>query len=661
MNLLGDETSPYLRQHADNPVHWYPWGPGAMAAAAERDVPILLSVGYSACHWCHVMAHESFEDPAIAALMNEGFVNVKVDREERPDVDSIYMDAVTALTGRGGWPMTVFCHPDGRPFHGGTYWPGTPRGGMPSFTQVLAAVSEAWATRREDLDGLGDHLTASMARHSDLSPGDDLPPVDALDRAVAQLGGQHDDEWGGFGNAPKFPQAMSLESLLRHLASGGATGPARARAVEVLTTTLDAMASGGMYDHLGGGFARYSVDPRWLVPHFEKMLYDNALLSRTYLHGWRVLGHERWRQVATETIEYVLRDLRHPDGGFFSAEDADSEGVEGTFYVWSLDELRSVCGDDATAAEDWYGATGGGNFEGANILHRPARGDLDRPAAVERARQALFARRETRVRPGLDDKVLTEWNGLMLATLSDAAMSTGREDWMEAARTNADFLCSTLQRPDGRWLRSWQADGGARTLGYAADHAAMVDGLTRLGEATGEARWTEVAISSADVLLDRFSDAANGGFHTTGSDAEALVKRPKDLMDNAQPSANSLAAVALLRLGALVGDSRYTAAAEGVLRLLGDSVAEHPTAFGHLLGAVDLHHSGITEVVVTGDRPDLVAATAGSWRPNVVLSWGEPIPGPLWEGRDGDRAWVCRNHACRAPVDTPEDLRSQLG
>jgi uncharacterized protein YyaL (SSP411 family) len=335
--------------------------------------------------------------------------------------------------------------------------------------------------------------------------------------------------------------------------------------------------------------------------------------------------------------------------------------VEGTFYVWSLDELRSVCGDDATAAEDWYGATGGGNFEGANILHRPARGDLDRPAAVERARQALFARRETRVRPGLDDKVLTEWNGLMLATLSDAAMSTGREDWMEAARTNADFLCSTLQRPDGRWLRSWQADGGARTLGYAADHAAMVDGLTRLGEATGEARWTEVAISSADVLLDRFSDAANGGFHTTGSDAEALVKRPKDLMDNAQPSANSLAAVALLRLGALVGDSRYTAAAEGVLRLLGDSVAEHPTAFGHLLGAVDLHHSGITEVVVTGDRPDLVAATAGSWRPNVVLSWGEPIPGPLWEGRDGDRAWVCRNHACRAPVDTPEDLRSQLG
>ena len=661
VNLLGNETSPYLRQHADNPVHWYPWGPGAMAAAVERDVPILLSVGYSACHWCHVMAHESFEDPAIAAIMNEGFVNVKVDREERPDVDSIYMDAVTALTGRGGWPMTVFCHPDGRPFHGGTYWPDTPRGGMPSFPQILAAVSEAWTTRRDDLDGLGDRLTASMARHGDLSPGDDLPPPDTLARAVAQLGGQHDDEWGGFGSAPKFPQAMSLEALLRHLASGDDGGPSRTRAVEVLTTTLDAMASGGMYDHLGGGFARYSVDPYWLVPHFEKMLYDNALLARTYLHGWRVLGHDRWRQVATETIEYVLRDLRHPDGGFFSAEDADSEGVEGTFYVWSLEELRSVCGDDAAMAEAWYGVTAGGNFEGSNILHRPVRGDLERPAAVERARQALFARRETRVRPGLDDKVLTEWNGLMLATLADAAMAMGRQDWMEAARANADFLCSTLQRPDGRWLRSWQADGGARTLGYAADHAAMVDGLTRLGEATGEARWTEVAISSADVLLELFSDAANGGFHTTGSDAEALVKRPKDLMDNAQPSANSLAAVALLRLGALVGDNRYTEAAEGVLRLLGDSVAEHPTAFGHLLGAVDLFHSGITEVVVTGDRPDLVAATAGSWRPNVVLSWGESIPGPLWEGRDGDRAWVCRDFACRAPVDTTDDLLAQLG
>ena len=424
------------------------------------------------------------------------------------------------------------------------------------------------------------------------------------------------------------------------------------------------MASGGMYDQLAGGFARYSVDPWWLVPHFEKMLYDNALLARTYLHGWRVLGHQRWLQVATETIDYVLTDLRHPDGGFFSAEDADSEGVEGTFYVWSEDEIREVCGNlgegEAESAIEWYGVTGPGNFEGANILHRPVRGDLVRPAPVELARRALLDRREQRIRPGLDDKVLTEWNGLMLATLSEAAMAVGREDWLNAARSNADFLCRTLRRDDGRWLRSWQADAGAHTLGYAADHAAMVDGLTRLGEASGEARWTEMAVSTADVLLDRFLDATHGGFHSTGHDAEALVRRPKDLMDNAQPSANSLAAVALLRLGALVGDARYTEAAEGVLRLLGEQLGAHPTAFGHLLGAADLFHTGITEIVVTGDRPDLVVAAADTWRPNVVLAWGEPFGGPMWEGRDGDRAWVCRNFACKAPVDTPDALRAAL-
>ena len=664
MNLLAGQSSPYLRQHADNPVDWYPWGPEAIAAAAERDVPILLSVGYSACHWCHVMAHECFENTEIAATMNAGFVNVKVDREERPDIDSIYMDAVTALTGRGGWPMTVFCHPDGRPFHGGTYWPDQPRGGMPSFPQVLDAVTKAWAIRRDDLEGLGDRLTASMARHGDLPAGETPPPPDALATAVGHLSDQHDDEWGGFGGAPKFPQAMSLEALLRHMSARHAAGRTDRRAVEVATTTLDAMASGGMYDQLAGGFARYSVDPWWLVPHFEKMLYDNALLARTYLHGWRVLGHQRWLQVATETIDYVLADLRHPDGGFFSAEDADSEGAEGTFYVWSEDEMREVCeglGQGvAESAIEWYGVTGQGNFEGANILHRPVRGDLVRPEPVERARRALLDRREHRVRPGLDDKVLTEWNGLMLATLSEAAMAVGREDWLNAARSNADFLCRTLRRDDGRWLRSWQADAGAHTLGYAEDHAAMVDGLTRLGEASGEARWTEMAVSTADMLLDRFLDVDHGGFHSTGHDAEALVRRPKNLMDNAQPSANSLAAVALLRLGALVGDARYNEAAEGVLRLLGEQVGAHPTAFGHLLGAVDLFHTGITEVVVTGDRPDLVVAAADTWRPNVVLAWGEPFGGPMWEGRDGDRAWVCRNFACKAPVDTPDALRAAL-
>ncbi|SVA75998.1 uncharacterized protein METZ01_LOCUS128852 [marine metagenome] len=655
MNRLAGESSPYLRQHADNPVDWHPWGEDAFAEARRTSRPVLLSVGYSACHWCHVMAHESFEDPETANLMNRWFVSVKVDREERPDVDAIYMDAVTALAGRGGWPMTVFLDPEGRPFHAGTYWPKQERGGMPSFRQVLTAVHEAWTDRRDDLTEMGSRVLDRMAIHADLEPGEHLPPINTLEQAVGVLRSQHDPHWGGFGGAPKFPQTMSLEALLRRQVA--APDPSLAG---VIGTTLDAMASGGMADQVGGGFARYSVDERWLVPHFEKMLYDNALLARTYLHAWQVLGHDRWLQVAEEAIGYVLRDLRLPGGGFAAAEDADSEGVEGRFYVWSEPQVRTASGPDADEAITWYGVSPEGNFEGSNILHRPVRGDLLRPSGVERARQALFDVRELRVRPGLDDKVLTEWNGLMLATLAEAAAATGREDWLMTARENADFLLTHLRREDGRWLRSWQSEVGARHLGYAADHAAMVDALTRLGEATGEARWTDEAISSADLLLDLFTDRVNGGFFTTGDDAERLVTRPKDVLDNAHPSANSLAAVALLRLGALTGERRYTEAAESVLLLLGRLVADHPTAFGHLLGAVDLLHAGITEVVVTGQRPDLVEAVRGTYRPNLVLAWGEPRPGPLWDGRDGDRAWVCRDFACRAPVDDVESLLAEL-
>ena len=655
MNRLAGESSPYLRQHADNPVDWHPWGDDAFAEARRTSRPVLLSVGYSACHWCHVMAHESFEDPETANLMNRWFVSVKVDREERPDVDAIYMDAVTALAGRGGWPMTVFLDPEGRPFHAGTYWPKQERGGMPSFRQVLTAVHEAWTDRRDDLSEMGSRVLDRMAVHADLEPGEHLPPTGTLEQAVGVLRKQHDPHWGGFGGAPKFPQTMSLEALLRRQVA--APDPSLAG---VIGTTLDAMASGGMADQIGGGFARYSVDERWLVPHFEKMLYDNALLARTYLHAWQVLGHDRWLQVAEEAIGYVLRDLRLPGGGFAAAEDADSEGVEGRFYVWSEPQVRTASGPDADEAITWYGVSPEGNFEGSNILHRPVRGDLLRPSGVERARQALFDVRELRVRPGLDDKVLTEWNGLMLATLAEAAAATGREDWLMAARENADLLLTHLRREDGRWLRSWQSEVGARHLGYAADHAAMVDALTRLGEATGEARWTDEAISSADLLLDLFTDRVNGGFFTTGDDAERLVTRPKDVLDNAHPSANSLAAVALLRLGALTGERRYTEAAESVLLLLGRLVADHPTAFGHLLGAVDLLHAGITEVVVTGQRPDLVEAVRGTYRPNLVLAWGEPRPGPLWDGRDGDRAWVCRDFACRAPVDDVESLLAEL-
>ena len=665
MNRLADETSPYLRQHADNPVDWYPWGDEAFAAARRDDKPVLLSVGYSACHWCHVMAHESFEDPEVAALMNELFVNVKVDREERPDVDEIYMEAVQALTGQGGWPMTVFLTPDGRPFFGGTYFPKTRRGGMIAFPELCSRIDELWRTRREDVDAQAGQLTGALGRSALVEPGDGSPGGDALEAAVKTLRQQHDDARGGFGGAPKFPQAMSLDLLVRAVARQPSPDPDIQGIVE---TSLDAMASGGIYDHLGGGFARYSVDAVWLVPHFEKMLYDQALLARVYLHAWQLTGHERYRQVLDETVEYVLRDMRHPDGGFFSAEDADSEGEEGRFYVWTVDEVVAALDGDRELADEamaFYGVTPAGNFEGRNILNRihaqgPGGTDLARPPRIEDARARLFAARERRVRPGLDDKVLTEWNGLMLAALAEAAAATGRRDWLEAAVGTGDFLLRSLRRDDGRWLRSWQADGGARVVAYAADHAALTDAFVRLAEATGQARWIDAARSTADALLDLFWDDERGGLFTTGSDAERLVARNKDLMDNATPSANSLAAVALLRLAALTGEDRYRERAEGILRLTGSLATQHPTAFGHLLAAVDLAAHGIDEVVVAGERPDLVEVVHGRYLPGAVLAWGERYPSPLWAGRDDGRAYVCRSYACRLPAEDPAALAAQL-
>ncbi len=700
MNHLADETSPYLRQHADNPVDWYPWGDEAFAAARRDDRPVLLSVGYSACHWCHVMAHESFEDPEIAALMNELFVNIKVDREERPDVDEIYMEAVQALTGQGGWPMTVFLTPDGRPFFGGTYFPSTRRGGMIAFPELCRRIDELWRTRRPDVDSQAGQLTAALGRSALVEPADGSPGGDALEAAVKALRQQHDDARGGFGGPPKFPQAMSLDLLLRAVARRPVPD---ADIQGVVETSLDAMASGGIYDHLGGGFARYSVDAVWLVPHFEKMLYDQALLVRAYLHGWQALGHERYRQVLDETVGYVLRDLRHPEGAFLSAEDADSEGEEGRFYVWTPDQVVAALDGDRDLADEvmaFYGVTPGGNFEGRTILNRiHARSggavDLARPPRIEEARARLFAAREDRVRPGLDDKVLTEWNGLMLAALAEAAAATGRRDWLDAAVGTGEFLLRSLRREDGRWLRSWQARGGARhpeaerareagaraarseaaragspgarsgagrrpILAYAADHAALVDAFVRLAEATGQARWIDAARSTGDALLDLFWDEERGGVFTTGSDAERLVARNKDLMDNATPSANSLAAVALLRLAALTGEERYRDRAERIMRLAGPLATQHPTAFGHLLAAVDLAVNGIDEVVVAGDRPDLVEAVQSRFLPGAVLAWGERYASPLWEGRDDGRSYVCRNYACRLPAEDPEALTAQL-
>ena len=420
------------------------------------------------------------------------------------------------------------------------------------------------------------------------------------------------------------------------------------------------MASGGIYDHLDGGFSRYSVDDYWLVPHFEKMLYDNALLACAYLHAWQITKEQRWRNVAEETIDYVLRRLIQPGGGFASAEDADSEGVEGLYYVWTVDQINEICGANAPAVLDWYGVTEQGNFEGANILYRPVRGDLLRPPEIEQARQELLNVREGRIRPGLDDKVLTEWNGLMLTTLAEAAVAFERTDWLDAAEQNAEFLCGTLQLEDGRGLRAWQIEGGARQLGFAADHAAMIEALVKLSEATGKTKWLDAAIKTADVLIEKFSDEENGGFFTTGTDAPALISRPKEIMDNAVPSANSLAALGLLRLGALTGETKYLDAAEKTINLLGSIASEHPTAFGHLLAAIDFSLSGMTEVVVTGNRPDLVEAVHSMWRPNLVLAWGEQRQGPLWDGRDDNLAYVCHNFACQTPTDNPEELLAQL-
>ena len=689
MNRLADETSPYLRQHKDNPVDWYPWGDEAFARARAEDKPIMLSVGYSACHWCHVMAHESFEDPATAEVMNRLFVNIKVDREERPDVDAVYMTAVQSLTGRGGWPMTVFLTPEGEPFYGGTYYPKEERHGLPGFTQLLEAIDDAWHGRRDELLTQAGKLSAALARSGEL-PGagtDAGLGLEVLDRAAAQLAAHYDGHFGGFGGAPKFPQAMSLDHLLRHYVR---TGDAMSK--QVALGTLDAMAAGGMYDQLGGGFHRYSVDARWLVPHFEKMLYDQATLARAYLHAWLVTGQERHKRVLEETVEYVLRDLRHEDGGFYSAEDADSEGEEGKFYVWSLDELNEVLGaaglseDQAAAIAGWWGVTKGGNFEGYNILHiagisleaseGPGRGAAP-PEGIEQAREALFRHRERRIRPGLDDKVLTGWNGMFLQALAEAAAALGRDDWMEAARANARFLLDELRRPDGRVLRSWQADATpgpdgrrARHLGYAEDYAALLGALVSLAE-VDDVAWLAPAREIAAGLCDLFADP--GGFYTTGIDAEALITRPRDVFDNATPSANSLAANGLLRLAALTGESRWQEAGEAAVRAVGAVMGDHPTAFAELHGALERAIRPPIEVAVVGDPGDpataeLVGEIRRRFMPTAVSVTAPPGTGadltpllaerPLVDSRP--TAYVCQHFACRQPVTDPSDLATQL-
>ena len=668
VNRLAAETSPYLRQHADNPVDWHPWGDEAFEEARARDVPVFLSVGYSACHWCHVMAHESFEDQELARMLNQSFVAVKVDREERPDVDAVYMDAVQAITGRGGWPMSVFITPDGRPFYGGTYFPPRPVAGMPGFGDVLDAITGAWRNRRDEVEKQADALADAISRRTELpdvlaqgrSVTEDLFSG-ALLRAVDELKASFDPDWGGFGAAPKFPQPGLIELCLRHHRLTGDEG-----SLAMASRTLDAMAAGGMYDHIGGGFARYSTETTWTVPHFEKMLYDQAGLVRAYVHGWLLTGRAEWLAVVEETIAYVLRDLRSPAGGLYCAEDADSEGEEGLFYLWTQDQLAQVLGpDDAPSASAWYGVDTGPNFEGRSILRRPLGAALLRPPEVERARAALEAARAKRVRPGLDDKVLTEWNAMFCSSMAEAASAARRTDWATAAVQVAEFLWRELRRSDGRWLRSWQA-GSARHLAYSADYAWVVDCFTRVYELTGEQRWLTRASEVASAMLALFADAgatttATGGpLATTGVDAPALVVRPMEVLDGATPSATAVAGTALVRLGALVADAELSRAGERLLGSLAPLAGEHPLAVATAVAGAELVAGGLTEVVVTGDRPDLLEAVRSRYEPGVVVAWGEAADTDLWRGRAEGMAYVCRHYVCAAPAATAEEVTLRL-
>ena len=606
-NRLAQETSPYLLQHRDNPVDWYPWGSEALERARELDRPILLSVGYSACHWCHVMERESFEDEATAAYMNEHFVCIKVDREERPDVDALYMEAVQAISGQGGWPMTVFCDPEGVPFYGGTYFPPDESRGMPSFRMVMEAVLDAFENQREELRERAPETRRRLGAIGAVEPAGERPGAELLEGATATLRENADMQRGGFGGAPKFPPASTLELLLAR----GELAP--------VERTLDAMMAGGIYDQLGGGFARYAVDASWLVPHFEKMLYDNAQLARAYLHGWQAFGHERYRWIVEETLDWALREMRGPEGGFYSALDADSEGEEGRFYVWTPEEIRAVLGSEAPPVLDFYGVTDAGNFEGRNILHLAGGATAQEPEIMAEARMALLYAREKREWPAFDDKRLTSWNALMVGALAEAGAVLAREDYLDAARACAEFLLRDLRDGEGRLLRTYK-DGKGRLNAYLEDHAFLLEALLTLYEATFEPRWFAEAQALAETTIERFGDAERGGFFSTSGDHEQLIARRKEIGDHPIPSGNSAAALGLLRLEALTGERRYGEWAAGVPRLFAKAATRRPDAFAHLLRALDFDLAPVKEVALIGD--DLIELAA------VVRSEYRPVPRP---------------------------------
>ena len=678
-NRLINETSPYLLQHADNPVDWYAWGEEALGRARDEDRPILLSIGYSACHWCHVMERESFENEDIAVLMNDNFVNIKVDREERPDLDAVYMEAVQMMTGSGGWPMTVFLTPEGHPYYGGTYFPPEDRGGMPGFPRLLAAASQAYHTNKGEIDRVTRQLAEQMGRTGQMPRGFTPLTTEVMHNAYSQLATQFDHLNGGFGSAPKFPQPMTPEFLLRYNRHGF-----NARALEMVELTLQKMAYGGMYDQVGGGFHRYSTDAYWLVPHFEKMLYDNALLARLYLHAWQVTGNPLYRRITEETLDYVLREMTDPDGGFYSAQDADSEGVDGKFFVWTPDELRPLLGNDADLVMGYYGVTERGNFEGSNILNvstpleayasqrRVSEADLT--AAIARARAVLLDAREQRIHPLRDDKVLTSWNGMMLRSFAEAGAALGRDDYLDAAGANAAFLLDRMRDENRRLLRTWR-NGEAKLNGYLEDYACLADGLLALHEATLEPRWLREAVSVADGMIALFWDDAVGGFYDTGSDHETLVIRPRDVFDNAQPSGSSVASDVLLRLAVVTGNNDFSTKGATPLRAMQQLMGRAPAATGHWLGALDFYVSLPREIVIVGPMEDSVTgdmldAVSARFMPNRVLVGvadpaNPPLKGsPLLEQRvmQGGRptAYVCENYTCQQPVTDAESLSAQL-
>jgi uncharacterized protein len=672
-NRLIHETSPYLQQHAHNPVDWFPWGPEALERARALDRPIFLSIGYSACHWCHVMEHESFEDPAVGKFLNEHFVSIKVDREERPDLDQIYMMAVQLLTRQGGWPMSVFLTPDLKPFYGGTYFPPQDAHGRPSFLRLLSALAEAWAQRRDEVDSSAESITEHLRQAAAVEASDSALNEELLTRAAAYLGKAYDHGNGGFGAAPKFPHALELQLLMRIWRRNGDEA-----ALQMTCHALDHMARGGIYDHLGGGFHRYSTDERWLVPHFEKMLYDNALLSLAYLEAFQATGRSDFREVVIETLDYIIREMTSPEGAFYSTQDADSEGEEGKFFVWSHEEIESVIGADAMKAFSYvYDVNPEGNWEGKNILHRPKTRDQEaRMLGMEAAAlEKLLAKRSQRIWPGRDEKILTAWNGLMLHSMAQAAAVLDEPRYVQAVQRAAAFLVEKMRGPDGRLFRTYKTGSGPKLNAYLEDYACLINALVSVYELDFDSRWLAAAGELADLMIDEFWDTAEGGFYFTGKSHESLIARNKDPHDSSTPSGNSVAVMGLLRLGKLTGKRDYHEKASATLRLFAGLMEHSPMAAAQMLIALDFELGPVTELAVIGQsgNPEVQRALQSirePFLPNKVVAWAadETLAArsglPLLEGKKAlgaVTAYICANYTCRQPIVDSAALKAEMG